>query len=344
MNIIKDGVRGALTKLVRTIVYIFLLLAIFYIIGLLTSKKASALTYKGNLWEPDMSNKDTSYVFGADNASHWFDFWFAQNYTNNTDYDLMGFRLNRNVGVVQDWSDYNDHISDYYTLQGILWKTDGTGIPCYNSGDYLDTFFCPISKNETYNHFTIMANVFNPVANLNLDLQLSLEQNRFFYNYDSTDIITAINNNGTMQIVNQQSITNQIISEQNSYIQSNSTTQAESDTQNAITDLTDDFTSAFTSGLGNYSKLTEAIFSPINIALTSLEDTCTPMHWDIPFVNVSTDVPCMSTIYNGFFRTFMTVFISIITGMYAYRTILKLFAGVKSTLDAEDDKIEVVDL
>ena len=120
MNIIREGVRGALTKIVRLIIYTLIVLILCYVIGLISSHKASALTYKGNLWEPDMNNKSQEYVFGAQNASKWFDFYFTSNWTNDTHYDLMGFRLNRNTAIVQDWSGYDDEIENFYTLQTYL--------------------------------------------------------------------------------------------------------------------------------------------------------------------------------------------------------------------------------
>jgi len=55
-------------------------------------------------------------------------------------------------------------------------------------------------------------------------------------------------------------------------------------------------------------------------------------------------LPCMSSIYGTYFSGFITVFVMIIGGLYGYRTIIYILRTIKEVIDAENDKIEVIDL
>ena len=52
----------------------------------------------------------------------------------------------------------------------------------------------------------------------------------------------------------------------------------------------------------------------------------------------------MSTIYNGYFSTFISIFSLVMTSLLGYRSMVRLFNSIKAMIDAEDDKVEVVDL
>lgn len=355
MNILKEGVRGAFVKIIRLIVYFLLLFIGFYIYGLFSAKKASALVLKDAMWDPDMSNLNWTYVFGANNASASHDYWFSYAWYNNTDYDLMGFRFNKNTAQMQDWSGYDNNIQNFYTIQGILWSTDGIGHPCYNSGEWLDTFFCPIYKGSTYNRFTIMVYVFDPVAQENLELQTTLERNKYLVNYESTDIIKSIEDTGVMTIVSEQQETNQnledindSINDVNDYIQHDNIDSAKTESNNALDSISDSLNDTLNGWGGQWSGLTHVIMEPINVALSSLssETQCQPLSLTIPFVqrNNQLTIPCMSTVYNGYFSTFFAFFTMIISGVYSYRALISIFRSIKEVLDPMDDKLEVVDL
>ena len=349
MNILKEGVKSALVRIVRLIVYSLIVLVVFYIIGLITSHKASALSYKSEIYDPAyVQNTKQGYVFGPGNANHWFHWDFASNWTNTTDYDLLGFKLNTYVGQVQNNSGLNILFQDYYTIQAILWTSNNYGVPCYLSGEYLDTFLCPINKNETYHSISIIANAFDPIANINLELQVELERTRILLNYDSTDIISYFENSqtGIGQIVIQQQQTTQVIQDTNDYITDNTTTGSETQAENSLNTISGQFNDALNGWGGQWSDVTHIVLEPINVMLYVLDPAtaCRPITLNVPFVNTTITLPCYGAAFSQFFPTLMSLVVIIFSGLYGYRTVMYILRTLKGVLDAEDDKIEVIDL
>lgn len=357
IGIIKDGFRSALVKFFRIIFFALIILIIAFIYGALTNKKVSALSYKAQLYDPDINNKFQSFDFWSGQQNNWFYFGFAQNWTNNTDYDLIGFHLNRFQVI-----NYKSGSSTVYdavnpiNITGILWGTDNYGYPCYLSSNVEDTILCPIHKGTSYNGMTIIANAIPTNTDYILHLDLEIERNRYFYNYDSTDVIEYFESGSGMSgIITQQQQTNKSlddisdsINDTNSYITDGNIAPAQQESDTALSGISSSLNDTLNGWGGQYSSLTHVLLEPINVGLYALDSgtQCTPITLTIPFVqnNNQLTIPCMSTIYNGYFSLFFSAFTMIICGIYSYRAIISIFRSLKELLDPMDDRIEVVDL
>ena len=65
---------------------------------------------------------------------------------------------------------------------------------------------------------------------------------------------------------------------------------------------------------------------------------------ELPFVDTTLTLPCMSTIYTTYFPDLFSLYQLITTGFIAYRVIINLFDKVKKVQDPEYDKVEVLEL
>lgn len=348
-GIIKDGVRGAFVRIVRTIVYIIIALVVFYVIGLITSKKASALTIKDLLYDPGIQNTSQSFDFWNGGTNHWFDFNFESNWTNTTDYDLIGFRFTKFNMITYKANSSTVYSTPYpITYNGILWQSNAAAVLCFSSSEIDNIIFCPIQKNQSYSGFSLVANVVDNNIDYTIHVDLQLERNRNFWNYDSTDIIQFFDSSGGFNgVTQQQIITNQIITQQTEYITNNSTTQSETEATTALGSISSQFNDILNGWGGEWSTLTHIVLEPINVILQAFDSSsvCQPIVLNVPYMeNKQIILPCMSGIYSQYFGTFIALFVTIFSGLYAYRTIMKVLQTIKEVLDAENDKIEVIDL
>lgn len=356
-GIIRDGVRSAFVRIVRYIVFAIIALLVFYIIGIFTNKKASALVYKNALWNPDFSNRSQSYTFWSGNTNAWFDYPFASNWTNNTDYDLIGFHMNRNT--MQTYHNSSSTVAsnpNAYTITGLIFDTNGTGYMCLLSSQVEDTFLCPIVKGTTYTKFGVNVNVVDNNIDYTLQLDIIVERNRLFYNYESSDIITYFEGNGGLGgMVIEQQETNDLLQDSidvqtdtNTYIKDNNTTNAQANTTNSLNTVAGQFNDILNGWGGQWSSLTHVVLEPINTILYAFDSntTCSPITLTIPYLNDGQTItlPCMSSIYGTYFSSFISVFAMIIGGLYGYRTVMYILRTIKEVIDAENDKIEVIDL
>ena len=90
--------------------------------------------------------------------------------------------------------------------------------------------------------------------------------------------------------------------------------------------------------------LTSIITSPLNLIKSITSKTCSPLTLQVPFVNKTMELPCMSTIYNEHFGTFLTIYQTITFGIISYWVCVRIFALVKDFKNPEHDEIEVIDL
>lgn len=367
-GIITEGVRGAFIRLIRLIVYILLILTITFIVGLISNKKANALVYKGQVQTQVSGNNcfAGNQCTGSVNSGKQ-DLTINYEYTPHLtqQYDLVSlqftrFAINFMDSTSQNITDYCngslntqgttnnlsltcttgspghdiEYLPDsrYYSLYAFATYESGSISHCWQSAEVNDSFMCPMYKNDPLTKITLRLNSNSPTP---FTYSIDVNTYKLFYNYDSTDII---NSNGTIINQNTTIITQQ--QQQNDYVQNGSTTGAQNDSTNALSGLQQTFSQKMT----GMNELTQMVFAPIQMMLTISSGTCIPMEWDIPFVNVHVVVPCMSTIYNNYFGLFITMFSTVIMGIYAYRSVLKLVNCIKDILDAENDKLEVLEL
>ena len=90
--------------------------------------------------------------------------------------------------------------------------------------------------------------------------------------------------------------------------------------------------------------LTSIITSPLNLIQNITSKTCTPLNLQIPFVDKTMQLPCMSTIYQRHFGSFLSVYQTITFGIISYWVCIRVFALVKDFKNPDHDEIEVMDL
>lgn len=150
-------------------------------------------------------------------------------------------------------------------------------------------------------------------------------------NYDN---INDSINDMTDKITQEQDKTNQKLDDIN-----NSITNDNVDTS---INKANDFFSGFTT---DTFGLTSIITSPLNLIASITSSSCSPLPLQVPFLeNTTFNLPCMSSIYQEHFGSFLTIYQTITFGITAYWVCIKIFALVKSFKDPESDKIEVLDL
>ena len=107
---------------------------------------------------------------------------------------------------------------------------------------------------------------------------------------------------------------------------------------------TDDAGSFFSGFSTNTFGLTSIITSPLNLINSLTSKTCSPLTLQIPFINQTMQLPCMSTIYQQHFGSFLTIYQTITFGVVSYWVCIRIFALVKDFKNPEHDEIEVMDL
>lgn len=151
-------------------------------------------------------------------------------------------------------------------------------------------------------------------------------------NKNTTQIINN-NNTNTQNIINSQNETTDAINDVNDTLQDSDTTDAIGSADANIEDFE-------VQDRGLQSLLNTIVAFIGNIA----NSTCNPLEFTLPFVHNEVSLPCMSTIYNTHFPTFLTLYQLITTGLIAYRVSINLFQKVKQLSDPNYDKIEVINL
>lgn len=113
-----------------------------------------------------------------------------------------------------------------------------------------------------------------------------------------------------------------------------------SDSSNAKNDANNFFSNFQTDTFG----LTSIITAPLNLISSLTSKTCSPLNLPLPFVNKSLPLPCLSTIYNEYFGSFLTIYQTITFGIVAYWVCVRIFNLVKDFKNPDHDEIEVMDL
>lgn len=253
-----------------------------------------------------------------------------------TDYSLTGTGGSHNstTNIIND-NGFSLSLGKIY-LQAALYYNNNVDYKstCFMSSDLQDMFLCPINK-ESNKQITDFEIIITNNGGVGINYSFNLSGLKYGFNYESTEIVNGLNG-----IQQQQVNTTTTIQNFNNYVSNNDTTEAETNQTTALGGISD----TFNSHMSKANELTQFFLIPINFMVNIQNNTCKPLVWDIPFVNTRVQIPCMSTIYNSYFSTFISVFSLIMTSLLGYRSMLKLFNAIKGMVDAEDDKVEVVDL
>ena len=91
--------------------------------------------------------------------------------------------------------------------------------------------------------------------------------------------------------------------------------------------------------------LTSIITAPLELIGSITSSTCSPLGLKVPFLeNKTLNLPCMSSIYQQHFGSFLTIYQTITFGIIAYWVCVRIFALVKDFKNPDTDKIEVLAL
>ena len=108
------------------------------------------------------------------------------------------------------------------------------------------------------------------------------------------------------------------------------------------TNKANEFFSGFTT---DTFGLTSIITAPLTLIGSITSSTCSPLGLKVPFLdNKTLNLPCMSSIYQQHFGSFLTIYQTITFGMVAYWVCVRIFALVKDFKNPDNDKVEVLDL
>lgn len=114
----------------------------------------------------------------------------------------------------------------------------------------------------------------------------------------------------------------------------------DSDSSEASGEASDFFSGFDTDTFG----LTSVITAPLELIKSITSKTCTPLQLTVPFVDKQLNLPCLSSIYEQHFGSFLTIYRTITFGFVSYWVCIKLFNLVKDFKNPEHDEIEVLDL
>ena len=91
--------------------------------------------------------------------------------------------------------------------------------------------------------------------------------------------------------------------------------------------------------------LTSIITAPLTLIGSITSSSCSPLGLKVPFLdNKTLNLPCMSSIYQQHFGSFLTIYQTITFGLIAYWVCVRIFALVKDFKNPDEDKVEVLDL
>lgn len=115
-----------------------------------------------------------------------------------------------------------------------------------------------------------------------------------------------------------------------------------SDSVEDSTSKANEFFSGFTT---DTFGLTSIITAPLTLIGSITSSSCSPLGLKVPFLdNETLNLPCMSSIYQQHFGSFLTVYQTVTFGLIAYWVCVRIFALVKDFKNPDEDKVEVLDL
>lgn len=347
---IKDEFKRVFTRFFVRIIILIGFLIVCYFASFMCINKVEAKTIMENGYiradtnEVSLgiyqNNQINSYWYGNNTNTHpTLTYWNnVRVYTWVTNKSVSGQPLKFEVNLSTDYEDKNSLVFNVYAPSNLSSVSSTYGnceistVPYYVNSD-----------GDIYNNaYQVHCNNLTPTSNPGIKIKLSsansVNSNNvqftmgapFFYSDDlhKTNMITS-------EILDATNGLNQKIEESNNFQKSQDTSGA----QNGGTSYFDNFENPISS-----TGLSGIVGAPITLLNNLLTGTCTPLHLTIPFVNKEFDLPCMSTIYENNFGTFLQVYRVITFGIITYWVIIKCIGIVKNLVDPDDDKIEVLDL
>ncbi len=170
----------------------------------------------------------------------------------------------------------------------------------------------------------------------------------YIENLSSSDVENIVNNSGLATASDVESVKS-AVNEVKKDINELNQTQKETNNilkDNDVSDSSDTASGFFDDFTTDMHGLTAIVSAPLNLINSLTSKTCEPLSLTIPFIeeNNTLNLPCMSTIYQENFGSFLTIYQTITFGIIAYWVCVRLFAMVKDFKNPEKDQIEVMDL
>lgn len=259
--------------------------------------------------------------------------------SNPVEHVYTQIRCTSTTGSTSDTGTINNQGDDFYSYYGVAEDSNGTRVPIIFSDDLKDTILIPIKDINDIKYIRIW--IRNHGAS-NLNVSVELENIKFYYNYDSTEIVNGLTG---VQQAQQQTITiiqqqTQEIEQQNQYMQSDNVTSSMTSANSSFTIMTNEITQQ----LGSANELTQIVIAPVSMFMELATDSCSPLILNVPFVNVQAIIPCMKPVFNQYFAGLYTIFTTAISAIITYWVSVKTFSLIKDILDCDNDRIEVLDL
>lgn len=119
-----------------------------------------------------------------------------------------------------------------------------------------------------------------------------------------------------------------------------------------IDNITNSDTSESTNTAGSFFEdfqsddfgLSDIITMPLTFIQGLSDSTCYSLNLPLPFVEQDVSIPCMTSIYEEYFSTFLTLYQVITTGFISYWVCVNIYSLVKGFKDPDNDNVEVMDL
>lgn len=127
-------------------------------------------------------------------------------------------------------------------------------------------------------------------------------------------------------------------------------------TNDKLDDLNDNITNSDSSGAtdsaGSFFEdfkdndygLSDIVTMPLEFIKGLSGTSCYSLELPLPFVDKDVEIPCMTSIYETYFGSFLTLYQIITTGFISYWVCVNIYGLVKGFKDPDTDKVEVMDL
>ena len=132
--------------------------------------------------------------------------------------------------------------------------------------------------------------------------------------------------------------------------------QSQNETNDKLDDLNDNITNSDSSGAtdsaGSFFEdfkdndygLSDIVTMPLEFIKGLSGTSCYLLELPLPFVDKDVEIPCMTSIYETYFGSFLTLYQIITTGFISYWVCVNIYGLVKGFKDPDTDKVEVMDL
>lgn len=211
----------------------------------------------------------------------------------------------------------NDIINGQYSGINTLGSRNVTGVSCY--GGHLSGEFYLNVGGDYVNKIGWYA-----VSELSIHYNDGTDNNSSVLN-DIKDNTTATKNNSN-DIKNNTKETNDLIKNTDT-----------SDSQNSASAFFSDFSR-------NSHGLTGIVTAPLRLIESFTTASCSPITFQLPFVNNWVTLPCMKSIYENHFGVFFTLYQLITTGVICYGVCINLYSKLRQLENPNNDRIEVLQL